>query len=487
MASENQKTPQEVLKQKKKNKILRKYAIYLFIPLPAVLGMIGFLMEGNDFWNSAFTCFTMYLVEYGDPTTSGWIQLARWLAPIATASGLTLVFASVSRFLKRIYAGFSKKSVAVFGGEAEKQMLLEELGARGISMESSAVRAGSYILVGSEEENLEFYRQHLDDFADRDVYLKCRTLPEQVSSDPKLHLFSPEETSARLFWKENCPYALSGEWNHHLKIAVLGFGRIGKELILQGLQYNIFSPDQVIEYHVFGEDEGFVSMHPQLPEITDPVVFHEEPWYSAAGLIADSQMVIVVQQENQLELLQGLTLLFPNKTVHVFSAQTSGVELLGKNTGIVAFDWNETAMRLESILGTRTHYLAKKLNLRYAHLYGGVEETEENMEAEWRKLNTFTRYSNISSANYYDVCQRILDGQELTGERLRFLGELEHIRWCRYHYLNNWLMGIPENGKAKDPAKRIHSLLVPNSRLTEHEREKDRENVRLLIELQAEN
>ena len=43
MASENQTTP----KLKKKDSILRKYAIYLFIPLPAVLGMIGFLQEGE--------------------------------------------------------------------------------------------------------------------------------------------------------------------------------------------------------------------------------------------------------------------------------------------------------------------------------------------------------------------------------------------------------------------------------------------------------
>lgn len=484
MAPENQKIPAGKLKRKKKFNLLRQYAIWLFIPLPAVLGMIGFSLEGEDFWNSAFTCFTMYLVEYGDPTTSGWIQVARWLAPIATASGLTLIFASVSRFAKKLYAGCSRKSVAVFGGETEKQTLLGELGMRGIPMETSAVRAGSYILVGSEEENLEFYRQNADDFEGKDVYLRCHALPEQVSSDPKLHLFSPEETSARIFWKENCPYTLSKEWNHRLKIAVLGFGRIGKELIIQGLQYNIFTPDQIIEYHIFGDDAGFVNTHPQLPEITDPVIFHEEPWHREAQLIGNCQMVIVVQQENQLELLQELTLLFPHKTVHVFAAQTSGVELLEKNTGIVAFDWNAQAMRLENILGTRTHYLAKKLNLRYAHLYSGVAETEENMEEEWRKLNTFTRYSNISSANYYDVYARILEGRELTEERLVFLGELEHIRWCRYHFLNNWKYGIPENGKAKDPYNRIHSLLVPNDRLSEGEQEKDRENVRLLMELQ---
>ena len=80
-------------------------------------------------------------------------------------------------FAKRLYAGCSKRSVAVFGEETEKQLLLEELGARGISMEGSVVRAGSYILVGSEEENLDFYRQNREEFGEKDVYLKCRALP----------------------------------------------------------------------------------------------------------------------------------------------------------------------------------------------------------------------------------------------------------------------------------------------------------------------
>ena len=78
----------------------------------------------------------------------------------------------------------------------------------------------------------------------------------------------------------------------------------------------------------------------------------------------------------------------------------------------------------------------------------------------------------------------ILDGKELSAERLIFLGELEHIRWCRYHYLNNWKYGIPKNGKTKDPQNRLHSLLVPYDQLAEAEKEKDRENIRMLMILQ---
>ena len=485
MASGKNKSPREDQPRTNKvGKFLRHYALWAFIPIPAILGMIGFCSSGGGFWNSAYSCLTMYFMEYGDPTDNVWIQVARWLAPVATASGLTMVFTSASRWVKQLFARCSKKSVAVFGPDFEKTELLRELGIYGISMDSSAVRAGSYVLMGNEDDNLEFYQQNAAVLKGKDVYLKCCALPEQVSSDPQLHLYSPEETAARLFWKENCPIKLSQEANHHLKIAIFGFGRLGRELLLQGLQYNIFSSNQVIEYHVFGDDEGFTDTHPQLTEITDPVVFHSEPWYKAQELLQGCHMKIVVQQEEQLELLQGLSSLFPQATIHVFAAQISGILLLMQNTGIECFDWKAKSMLLESIRGTKTHYLAKKLNLRYSHLYSGIPENDDNMESEWLKLDAFTRYSNISSANYHDVCMQILDGANLTEECLAFLGELEHIRWCRYHYLNNWQYGVPESGKVKDPQKRIHKLLIPNDQLDELEQEKDRENVRILMDLQ---
>ncbi len=460
-----------------------RYALWLFISIPAILGMIGLTLEGSGFWNAAYSCLTMYLVDFGEPTDNIWIQAARWLAPLATASTLTLVFASLSRYAKRFYARCNKKSVAVFGADPDRSELLKELGANGIAMDAAAVRAGSYILVGNEDENLKFYRQNAGAFRGKDVYLKCQSLPAQASCDPKLHLFSPEETAVQRFWKEYCPYALSQAAGHRLKIAVFGFGKLGEELIVQGLQRNIFSPDQVIAYHIFGCDNGFTHTHPQLSEISDPVKFHNEAWYEAKAILRECQMMIVVQQDEQLQLLQGLTMLFPQKPIHVFSAQPSGVSLLAENSGVIGYDWKANSMLAESIRGTKLHYLAKKLNLRYAHLYSGVPEDGAHLESEWAKLNPFTRYSNISSANYHDVCMRILNGEALTEERLRFLGELEHIRWCRYHYLNNWKYGVPKDGKAKDPQQRIHTLLVPNSDLNEAEQEKDRENVRILMEL----
>lgn len=135
---------------------------------------------------------------------------------------------------------------------------------------------------------------------------------------------------------------------------------------------------------------------------------------------------------------------------------------------------------------------AKAINLRYSHLYAGAAETKENREAEWAKLDAFTRESNISAADYHLVRLDMLaamglpaSAEKLPPDTMEILAELEHIRWCRYHYLNNWTFGQPEDGRRKDPARRIHGDLVPYQNLTEAEREKDRENIRILLSVEG--
>ena len=82
-----------------------------------------------------------------------------------------------------------------------------------------------------------------------------------------------------------------------MDVVLLGFGKLGREILISGLQSNIFRPNQQIRYHIFGSDDGFVKTYRQLSQISDPVIFHPERWQDSLELVEQAQLVLVVQQE----------------------------------------------------------------------------------------------------------------------------------------------------------------------------------------------
>ena len=62
------------------------------------------------------------------------------------------------------------------------------------------------------------------------------------------------------------------------------------------------------------------------------------------------------------------------------------------------------------------------------------------------------------------------------GLSIEELSELEHIRWCRFFWINNW-----HYNKDRDNSKRLHNCLVPYSDLTDAEKAMDTENVELAL------
>ena len=201
-------------------------------------------------------------------------------------------------------------------------------------------------------------------------------------------------------------------------------------------------------------------------------------------------MVIVLEQKDQTALLRNLLFTIRKPQIHVFTANPTSANLLAEKERLICFNWKTESQNLDYILNDVLFRRAKRINLRYAHLYSGVSETPEESEKQWALLDTFTRYSNVSSADYHEMRLQMLDfdGYSITDalpdDVLEIHSELEHIRWCRYHYLNNWKHGLPENGKNKDKKLRIHIDLIPYENLTNGEKEKDRENIRILHNIQ---
>lgn len=474
---------------------MNKHVKRLLLIVPLLVGTVGFLLSGScSLPDALFRCLTMYALNYGDTPPNALVEIARWTAPLATAGGILMAAAALRERLRGFFLYLRSDSVAVFGPETGRERMLRALGRRGVRCEGRPPKARRYVLLDSEEANLAYYSANRERFGARPVYLRCESLPVQTPVDSNMILFSVEETAARLYWRLYPLYRTAAAAAYDLDVVLLGYGRLGEELLLRGLQTNVFSPSQKLRYHVFGDCAETLAVHTGIGEIEDKVIPHEEPWYKAASLLSGAKRIIVLQQTDQAALLRDLHLLLPRSEVSVFLAPNAPAKLLSGEYGMDCFDWRAEAEKPENVLEDRRYLLAKTINLRYCNLYGGTPETPENREAEWEKLDAFTRGSNISAADYHEIRLQMLrelglepDYDKLPPDAVELLSELEHIRWCRYHYLNNWRCGEPENGKRKDPAKRIHADLVSYGGLTDPEKQKDRDNIRVLLSVPVED
>jgi len=121
---------------------------------------------------------------------------------------------------------------------------------------------------------------------------------------------------------------------------------------------------------------------------------------------------------------------------------------------------------LENIKTDKLYQNAIALNQQYV---------DRHHSAEWGELNGFLRNSNISAADYGEVIRDLLQ-KRISDEEL---AELEHIRWCRFSFLNYWKYGVPENGRNKDEDKKIHKCLVPFGELDAVEKQKDMDMIHM--------
>lgn len=465
----------------------RKLLAGLLFLLPLALAVVGLTSAGEKVLDALFSGVIMYAMGYGDSPPNLLVQLARWTAPLATASGVSLLFAPLVRLLRARINLLRGRSVAVYGDPALCKAL-NKASFHAVAGEEKLLPAQRYVLFLEEKENLRFYLENREALRDKEVYLRCSSLRSQEIGGGRLHLFCLEEVGARLYWKQAETLELFRSRGPELRIALIGFGSLGEQLLLWGLQNNIFSPEQRIEYHVFGDGESFLALHQELGSVEDRVSFHDD-WRKEAELLRQADRILVCEQTDQLLLIEELLFVLGSKELDVLAAEPEELSLLEGRDRLRVFSWKEAALLPENLFDDRTLQRAKAINLRYAHIYNGTEETPANAQAEWEKLNSFTRYSNISAADYHEIRLQMLKswgvstGEELGEEQLELLSELEHIRWCRFHYLNNWRFGLPESGKAKDAVRRIHSNLVPYGELTEGDKEKDRENIRTLLRI----
>jgi serine phosphatase RsbU (regulator of sigma subunit) len=108
--------------------------------------------------------------------------------------------------------------------------------------------------------------------------------------------------------------------------------------------------------------------------------------------------------------------------------------------------------------------------------------------SEFDDLPEDIKYSNLDNA--YHIPTKLLSAGykirlvekgfksvalHLSTEEIETMARVEHIRWCWNKILNGWIYG-----KIKDDRKKTHPSIIPYEDLSESEKEKDRELVRLI-------
>ena len=457
---------------------IRKIFLRLLFFVPMMLAFIGLMLDGSGLLDAIYRSMGVYGGGFGDTPPNILIEFARWTGLIATAS----LFVYVIKILRERAGNFIKyhlirNSVAVYGPESEKNKLSGIKSLHKIDGKDRFVKAQSYIILNDEAENFSFYNEHKSELQSKKVYLKADSAWSRFVDNVKI--FCPEEAAARLFWKwdrlweNSSPYGIIEKSpGHKLNIALLGFGKLGEELVYWGMQSNVYFADQEITYHVFGDCSEFLRTHTSLKYISDKIISYADDWASHLDLIENADIVIVTEQKNQNALIKDLLFTTVRHGIYIFSANDSPTEDLMVINGIkdrfLPYQWQSEAYKWENIATDKLFEEAIAVNKQYM-------DNNPEYGVEWEKLDAFAKYSNVSAADYDFVRFKILSAMgielpahsdKLTPDVLGILSELEHIRWCRYHFLNNWTpMKKTADGKTKDNSNRRHAYLVEYNEL----------------------
>ncbi len=395
------------------------------------------------------------------------LRLARskdWFVfPQTTDAALTLA--------RSIYAEDGDRTVILCGEDRHKASAPDDLPVISTPLDPEAIvklKGDGHVSVfcmdfsGAENERLA---HELGDCA-CEVY--CMTEHEPDHMPDRRHCFDPCDCCARLYWRK-FPFRSAGE-----KIVFIGDGKYAEALLAFGLELNVNASEMHTHYHVFGDYanfrrdhhrlEAFLSVNAEDPR-QDCLFFSEEPWNACPDVLSKASRIILCgdTESDTIEKLMELKRYFPvTCPVHAKLSQPFD--------GVCCFGSTEELFSPELVIGSGLNETAIRMHEMY-------RSSTKGHTPAWAELSSFTRRSNIASAEHLRVKVRILLGEDaiheepLTKEicqrayavftsadedaRERYR-RIEHERWMRFHSMNNWTYA-----EKRDNAARRHPLLVP--------------------------
>ena len=463
------------------------YVLYGVLAAALICGVTGLMIAHENFFNALFHTLMMFTLAYFWDPVNILVNIARYLAAAFTFSAvLTLVFGAFQIILDRI-RGAKKGSTFVYGDNEITRNFLET-NRKAIHGINGFVEADNYVLLDDEEKNLIFCRDHREELKGKRIFIQSDNLPGVYFSEGNMRAFSPAELAGRKFWER---YDLIGQAYDEqgkprkLDVSLIGWGKLGEEILFFGLMANSYAD---VTYHIFGDSHVFEKLHEDhLDDLQ--IKAYENDWYDHIDVIKKSDLIIITEQENQLNLITNLFLVSAELRVVVCASfrgdQQNKNILLHNRAGLVPtenltfYNWQKASQSLETLLGEEQFVKAE------------LEETDaqkkfrQKIRNDWASLDTFKRNAYLNLLDLHQIYSKL---RATWGDRVDEdeLVRIIHERVLHYYWFNNWNysnLPDPENPeKDENVTKRLQRFLKPIEEMTEDELARERAIAEVILD-----
>ena len=129
--------------------------------LPLVVGTIGYIKGGETFSDSLYGAVSLYGMNLTFDAYNVCIEIARWTAPLVTATAILAVLKSVWNAIKCRFSLFGKKDNVAVYSDVDRNIIFE----KGIGVIYPGENFKKYarehiIMFSSDQKNLQFYEEH---------------------------------------------------------------------------------------------------------------------------------------------------------------------------------------------------------------------------------------------------------------------------------------------------------------------------------------
>lgn len=437
------------------------YKILFVIPL--LLGIRGYLHAGENFSNALYYSINLYGLNY-EETESFLVglEIAKWTAPLMTVASIMVVVKSLFSYLKVHLGAIGKNSNVVYGNSPYAEVLCENESRVVLGKDVPIGYAKNhFIMFDSDIDNLSFCQRYLQRLKGKNVYMCMNEMDATLLKEEnsmQIKFFNPNDVIARSFWKERQLWVEAPE---EYKIAIVGFGNLGKRMLEKALQLNLFSSKQKIKYYVFGNSKHFKISHLGMDLMNqDKILYFDEESEEQWKKLKSMNMIVLTENSN-IDLIQKvLCSSSPTCKVYYYSPKDEKLGDYIAMDRLFPYGNSKEVFVFDNIKTDKLYENAIALNQQYVNKYH---------TAQWEQLTGFYKDSNISSADYGEIVSLL----HKKGMSDRELAELEHIRWCRFLFLRYWKYGVPANGTNKDEVQKIHKCLRPFAELDGTEQKKN--------------